>query len=278
MSRFVVTPDALGVPVAHVPLPMMWDLAQMISLDTLVVAYQHATNQVLVNFPGADVPTVQHILDELDVSTDLATEAAPYEVGPALHSGRHAARMTQLGSTDFKNEKPIPAGGAPALEEYSINDGTGSVLSRLRNAMRGLTPAQQNNISTLLYKMKTELAVETRCFRALFEAAPDGYVATDLEGTIQHANRSMYNLLRIHAARLEGQLLFKFFTPDSQTLIQRHLRLFQTTLSQTAQVNDLQAQMSLCDATVSVALRFIAIKCDDAAYSTIRWLVRVLEE
>ncbi len=89
MSRFVVAADVMGIPTTQVPVPLLSDLAKFFPADEIVVTYHHATNHVMVKFPGWDAPAVQRLLDELSVETDPAFQG--YVTWPGLHGAADGA-------------------------------------------------------------------------------------------------------------------------------------------------------------------------------------------
>jgi PAS domain S-box-containing protein len=68
-----------------------------------------------------------------------------------------------------------------------------------------------------LLAVRQELEAERQRYRDLFDLAPDGYVVTDLAGTIQEANRAAAALLAMDANSLVGSPLARFVAaPDRQ--------------------------------------------------------------
>jgi PAS domain-containing protein len=289
MNRFLVTADAMGVPTAQVPLPLVWNLTKLFPAEKIVVTYHHETNHVLVTFPGWDPPTVQTLLDDLHAAT------APLSQGFATWPGLHTpvpetpelpaelreeielaafdrkSETGHLGTTDLRIETEAIA----SAHHESRGPTTGSVLVKMRALMEGLTPTQQDRVAALVFDLITTLAAERLCFRKLFESGPDGYAATDFEGNIKHANAAMQQLLHVSTPHLDGKHLLSFFTPHSKALIQQRLRLLRTGISESQPFTDIQAQITVCEKTTrSVSMRLIAIKSHDPALSTIRWLIR----
>jgi PAS domain S-box-containing protein len=69
---------------------------------------------------------------------------------------------------------------------------------------------------------RAELDKSRARYQDLFETAPDGYVVTDREGTIQEANEAATRLLGRPAAELKGNPLASFLSPDHrQSYLQR---------------------------------------------------------
>lgn len=289
MNRIIVTADARGDPMAQIPVPLLWDLAKRIPPEKLHVVYQHATNRVQVKFLGCEAPAVQMILDALVADTasgygGLATWPGLHADGreshdaPAeTHEALEAAGFHRRSEAGNAGKADRFAGSASMVSERSVmrEPTTGSILTEMREVMAGLAQAQQDRLSRLVCSLKSTLAAERLCFNKLFEAAPDGYLATDFAGSIQHANAAMYELLQVQSPRLEGQSLLMFFTPASRALVLQRLRLLRTGISESQPFTNMQAQFTLCDGRfVSVSMRVIAIRSEDAALSTLRWLIR----
>jgi PAS domain S-box-containing protein len=263
MNRFLVTADDMGAPTAHVPLPMLHSLTKLFPAEKIVLTYHQQTDHVRVTFPGRDPPAVQTILDDLHSTVSPPQRFAKW---PGLHVPAAQPPKPNETSESGCNEPPHPQSGTET---------TGGVLTKLRSAMSTLNALQQDCMAALIFDLMASVAVERHCFAKLFEASPDGYVATDFDGTVQHANKSMYQLLQIDPPHLNGKPLLMFFTPHSKALIQQRLRLLRTGISENQPYTDVQAQlMQRDDERLAVSLRVIAIKSQDSAHSTIRWLIR----
>ena len=63
-----------------------------------------------------------------------------------------------------------------------------------------------------------------RHYRLLFENAPDGYLATDLAGTIREANRAAATLVRLPLAELIGRPLASFVCGEQRERFRARLR------------------------------------------------------
>jgi PAS domain S-box-containing protein len=289
MTRVMVTANAVGVPTALVPLPMLWYLARRFPTKNIVTAYDHATNRALVNFPGWDAPAVQYVLDELSAPPiGRYAEVAPW---PAHSSDRHenseapSRRGAAPEPMQVDEESPARSAdawargvepGAPAEAcRPGPDPATDGARAQMRALMEGLSALQQERLSDLVCELKSTLAAERLCFHQLFEVAPDGYVATDLDGNIQHANEAMYQWLRLKAPRLEGMPLLMFFTPCSKAVVGQCLRLLSTGAYECQPFAEVHARIALGDEhAMPVSMRLIPIAAADAVRSTIRWLIR----
>ena len=272
MSRFVVAADVMGIPTTQVPVPLLSDLAKFFPADEIVVTYHHATNHVMVKFPGWDAPAVQRLLDELSVETDPAFQG--YVTWPGLHGAADGAPAEDAERAG-KSNRFIESDFVERDTKETGHRATCDVLGEIREVMEEMTVSQQDKLSRLVCGLKTALAAERMCFDKLFESAPDGYVATDMNSGIQHANGAMYQLLQVKAPHLQGVPLVMFFTPGSQVLVLQRLRLLRTGISERQPFTDIQAKIVLGDEKrASVLVRLIAIKLPDEASSSIRWLIR----
>jgi len=63
-----------------------------------------------------------------------------------------------------------------------------------------------------LIAVNQKLHAEHRRYLELFDLAPDGYLVTDLDGTIQEANLAAATLLNIHREFLVGKPVLIFIT------------------------------------------------------------------
>jgi len=67
-----------------------------------------------------------------------------------------------------------------------------------------------------------------RHYRRLFEHAPDGFLATDLAGTIQQANHAAASLLRLPERELTGKSLILFVSGRDRKRLESHLSKLQS--------------------------------------------------
>ncbi len=76
-----------------------------------------------------------------------------------------------------------------------------------------------NKMAADLRAAAGELLEERRRYRELFDLAPDGYVVTDGEGTIQEANHAMGELLGVDVGNLAGHGLERLVAPADVRLL-----------------------------------------------------------
>ncbi|MHB1294698.1 MAG: PAS domain-containing sensor histidine kinase [Anaerolineae bacterium] len=113
-------------------------------------------------------------------------------------------------------------------------------------------------------------AADLEHYRALFASAPDGYLVTDLHGTIQEANTAASELLSIAACDLPGRPLLTSIAPEDQLRYQEQLRL----LSNGSSLRDWDVLLvSPNGKTVPAAVSAVQAKSLSRAPS-LRWLLR----
>lgn len=104
----------------------------------------------------------------------------------------------------------------------------GVVSEELQVAVEEL---QQQNEE--LSNSRLEVEIQRQRYQELFEFAPDGYLVTDVNGTIQEANRAAANLLKVSPRFLIGKPLIIFVTEDER-------QVFHNKLSQLQQAQQVQ--------------------------------------
>lgn len=83
-----------------------------------------------------------------------------------------------------------------------------------------VTDLQRENAD--LRRAYLEASAERQRYRELFEFAPQGYLVTDLDGTIEDANAAIANLLQVERTLLSGRQFFTFVTEaDRAALTER---------------------------------------------------------
>lgn len=105
----------------------------------------------------------------------------------------------------------------------------GVVSEELQVAVEEL---QQQNEE--LATARVEVEIQRQRYQDLFELAPDGYLVTDINGTIQEANRAATNLLNVSQRFLVGKPLIIFVTEDERQVF--HTKLLE--LQQSEQVEE----------------------------------------
>jgi PAS domain S-box-containing protein len=116
---------------------------------------------------------------------------------------------------------------------------------------------------------------ERQRYQELFEFAPEGYLVTDPQGTIQEANRAAANLLNLSQQFLKGKQLLSFVPSDE------HLT-FESKLKQPRQ-GDWIREWELClqprnRKPVDVAVTVAAVRDKEGKAIALRWLLRDIRE
>ncbi|MEE8282520.1 MAG: PAS domain-containing protein, partial [candidate division NC10 bacterium] len=106
-----------------------------------------------------------------------------------------------------------------------VQDVVVELLKELSNALHELQVAakelrQQNEELTA---SRRAVEAERQRHQEFFEFAPDGYLVTDAEGTIQQANRAAATLLAVHQDHLMGKRLVTFVAERDRKTFQSQL-------------------------------------------------------
>jgi PAS domain S-box-containing protein len=115
-------------------------------------------------------------------------------------------------------------------------------LDDLRSALQELqiSEAELRQQNEQLVVTRQALEDERQRYLNLFEFAPDGYIVTDIQGTVQEANRSAARLLNIPQQHLLGKPLINFVPEDQQ-------QSFRALLNQLPKINRIQEwDIQLC--------------------------------
>jgi PAS domain S-box-containing protein len=116
-----------------------------------------------------------------------------------------------------------------------------------------------------------DLQAERRRYQELFEFAPDAYLITDLQGTVQEANQAAGELFQINPSRLIGKPLVNFVQEE-------HRRPFRNTLNQLPTIHRVQEwELSLLGRNqthVEAALTVQTARNEAGEAIALRWLIR----
>ncbi|WNZ27228.1 PAS domain S-box protein [Leptolyngbya sp. NK1-12] len=122
-----------------------------------------------------------------------------------------------------------------------------------------------------LLEAQHAIEAERQRYQELFEFAPDGYLVTDLHGTVREANQAAASLFHISSNRLVGKPLINF-VPDGQR------RAFRKMLNQLPTVNRVQEwELVLCGRDgepFDAALTVETVRIPAGEATALRWLVR----
>lgn len=129
---------------------------------------------------------------------------------------------------------------------------------------------RQQNEELLMARETIEL--ERQRYVELFESAPDGYLVTDLCGTVQEANQVAARLLNIDPKYLVGKPLASFIPED----FRRGFRSVVNQLPQISRVQEWEVQIKGWTGGVfNAALTVEVARCSvDNKAIALRWLVR----
>ncbi len=147
---------------------------------------------------------------------------------------------------------------------------------------RNLEELSDSKLELLRQNEKLEFANQTieaerRRYRELFEFAPDGYLVSDMEGTIQEANSAAAALFQARQGFLSGAPLSLFLAEEEQKDFDLHLaRLRQ---GDTAMAQDWQIRMQRQKGgTFPVAVAVAVVRDRQGRPCSLRWLLRDISE
>ncbi|OKH31176.1 hypothetical protein NIES2119_29265 [[Phormidium ambiguum] IAM M-71] len=150
------------------------------------------------------------------------------------------------------------------LEELGVS------LEELRVSQEVLHEQNQE-----LLEAHAALKLERQRYQELFEFAPDGYLITDIEGTIQEANQAASLLLKVSAKHLIGKPLI-VFVPEP------HRPAFRNELNRLHKVGRLQEWITQLQPRKAdpfdAALTVTTVSDWTGAIAGLRWLVRDISE
>ncbi len=159
------------------------------------------------------------------------------------------------------DSRPITARLAEADAELSI------ALEELQAADEEL---RRQNRALELAGQATE--AERRHYQDLFQFAPDGYLVTDLDGTVHEANQAAARLLGVHERLLRGKPLAVFVAPEDRRAFRAELM---QRLAEASRVEEMLVRFKPRDgAAFPAALTVGVMTTDGGAPSGLRWLMR----
>ncbi len=86
-----------------------------------------------------------------------------------------------------------------------------------------VTDSELQQQNQRLIEAQKQIDLERQRYRTLFELAPDGYLVTDRQGKIFHANQAAATLLAVPQANLVGKPLIVFVDPADRSQFLAHL-------------------------------------------------------
>lgn len=187
-----------------------------------------------------------------------------------VNSTSHAHKFAILQKHVEELQRSVLLNGQPAGAQLET-------LEKLRNALDELHTAQEE-----LYEQNEELVrarqtieVERQRYRELFDSAPDGYLLTSANGTIQEANQAASALLHVPQQRLVGKLLFVFIPQEERKVFRASLdRLVHAGKPEEWEVRLRPRGGALFDAALTVA----AVRDATDTVVGLRWLLRNITE
>ena len=157
---------------------------------------------------------------------------------------------------------------APPVQDVVVE-----LLKELSNALHELQVAakelrQQNEELTAT---RRAVEAERQRYQEFFEFAPDGYLVTDAEGTIQQANRAAATLLAAHQDHLMGKRLVTF-------VAERDRKTFQSQLARLPDLHQVRGWevrfQPLRGAPFLAAISMTAVGDPQTKIGILQWLIR----
>jgi PAS domain S-box-containing protein len=168
----------------------------------------------------------------------------------------------------------LRAGASHAPQQESMVES----LEELSSALEELHVAQEELRQQNEELVATRQAVEAerQRYQDLFESAPDGYLVTDAEGTIQEANRTTATLLQVDQDFLVGKPLVVFVLTEGRAPFHAHLTQLQT---RPQPIRDWETYLQPRRAEPFPAAMTVATVCDaQGKVVALRWLLRDITE
>jgi PAS domain S-box-containing protein len=154
-------------------------------------------------------------------------------------------------------------------------DGGGPNLEELQNVFEELNVAEEELREQNDQLLEAQRALEQERLRYcdLFETAPDGFVVTDMLGTVRQANKAALELLRAPERAVVGKPLIVFIAAEER----RAFRTLLARLPQLRRIADWEVlmqprQAAPWPASISVAM------VGDGTTPQLRWLLRDVSE
>lgn len=118
--------------------------------------------------------------------------------------------------------------------------------------------------------------VEAQCeqCRQLFDYIPDAYIMSNVEGTIQTANRTALALFKVSGDPLEGKPLALFVQEEDRDAFSARL----SRLPSSKQAQEWKVRLQSSEGTQFPASLVVTVATDTQGHVTLRWLIRDLTE
>ncbi len=151
-------------------------------------------------------------------------------------------------------------------------------LEELSNALEELRVTREElQCQEELIAARHAIEKERKRYEELFDFAPDGYLVTDVEGTIQEANRAISELLSVRVAFLIGKPL-TVFVPAAEQL-KFHTQLIQSINPQLMRLQNWEVYLQPRGGVPFLgAINITTISNEEQKIIGLRWLIRDVTE
>ncbi|HEY9625457.1 MAG TPA: PAS domain S-box protein [Crinalium sp.] len=139
----------------------------------------------------------------------LLAAGAPKDLIKTIH--RVGYRLNPLYSSSLVSQAEDQLTAPQIAELKAVNEELRATLETLQAVQEELRRQNEELIDA-----QRHIEVERQRYQDLFEMAPDGYLVTDLEGSIQEANRAAFDLLTVEPRYLIGKPLTTFIAKTAR--------------------------------------------------------------
>jgi PAS domain S-box-containing protein len=222
---------------------------------------EHAWNSI--EFPGEEAVRV-HIKE---LRQRLKAVGAPADFIKTVYGAGY--QLNPLYSSSLTTQIEQPSTVPQTTEQPFVNEELQAVLAQLQATKAELK--RQNEALAIAHRT---IEHERQRYQDLFEFAPDGYLVTDLHGTIQEANRAAITLLTVNRSQdLVGQSLSTFIAQSDRPSFYAHLQSLELDCPNLIQDWEVTLQPSHAE-PISALLTVTWIEDPQRQITNLRWSLR----
>ena len=224
--------------------------------------------------------------ESLQRAYELGRKAITEGVGVLEMAAIHNRSLAALFTNPLNHQEALHVAGqasiffAESLSPFEMGlRGYREANARLQENLQQLKAAEKElqRQNQQLDSAHESAKAERQRYQELFDFAPEGYIVTDLEGTIQEANSPVANLLQIRKNLLPGRSLLDFVAEEEHGSFRSQLEKLQS--GQLEKVEDWQVTVRQPGTnTIPASLR-VGLVCDMQGKRVgLRWLMSDITE
>jgi PAS domain S-box-containing protein len=157
----------------------------------------------------------------------------------------------------------------PTPEQEHLEEALEQLSVALDEILVAETTVRQQNEE--LSAMQALLDAERRRYRELFDFAPEAYVVTDLDGSIEELNRAATSMLGWRQKGLVGKPLTSYVDPSER----REFRQRLTELATVSRIADWPVRLRTASGgSVQASVTVDAVRESERSVASLRWLIR----